>query len=517
MQPIVPEVTSSATVDSVRATRERRHRLLTRRARLRRIRLAQSRTPTTSYGLTTSGFEIRRRISAGASISGGDVTTLNEDNDGIRGGSISMVDRRTVAGSTTDDTPYDESSYDRRRLAYLERELEVVRGVLDGLLDDPSYNNDTITITAPAAYFDLFLEDLLSAVDPGFDENNFEVENNDLHVIPEGEVEHDNEDNHDSPKSSPTFMTPNEKGQGDEGQAQGNLKPPPTEHFFTPACNVIQVQPIEEGRADPNEETPMVPSTTDPIYVPPVTPSVVSAPAMLLSPPYKPPQSVQPPITAPEPQQHTNIGQPPSSSSSIATNVLLGLPQVPPPPEIPNAPSIPTVLPVPAPTPTPVQVVTVAHDDDEDPMGTSAEQESLAFLSLSTPGDASLASGPQSVLPPAHPAESVASLPSAATSPAILETPAAVPAGNQAPSPSVSSTPSAVLRCEEYCHDTYQAMLQKLCDSDPAVKAVLSPHIEIAKQEAPDRVAAARRRAKDQITLKRYQAWIQELYDRGEG
>ena len=97
--PIVPEVTSSATVDSVRATRERRHRLLTRRARLRRIRLAQSRTPTTSYGLTTSGFEIRRRISAGARISGGDVTTLNEDNDGIRGGTISMVDPsyRTMA------------------------------------------------------------------------------------------------------------------------------------------------------------------------------------------------------------------------------------------------------------------------------------------------------------------------------------------------------------------------------------------------------------------------------------
>ena len=55
------------------------------------------------------------------------------------------------------EVPFDEAYVDRRRLEHLERELLVVKEVLEGLLIDEAFNNKNITISAPAAYFDLIL------------------------------------------------------------------------------------------------------------------------------------------------------------------------------------------------------------------------------------------------------------------------------------------------------------------------------------------------------------------------
>ena len=53
------------------------------------------------------------------------------------------------------EVPFDEAHVDRRRIEYLERELLVMHKILSELINDEALNDKNITITAPAAYFDL--------------------------------------------------------------------------------------------------------------------------------------------------------------------------------------------------------------------------------------------------------------------------------------------------------------------------------------------------------------------------
>ena len=55
-------------------------------------------------------------------------------------------------------------------------------------------------------------------------------------------------------------------------------------------------------------------------------------------------------------------------------------------------------------------------------------------------------------------------------------------------------------------------MLQRLCDTDPVVKATLTPHVDNARREAQrviaSRRAAAYKQVQDEAKLQGYRDWI---------
>ena len=261
--------------------------------------------------------------------------------------------------------------------------------------------------------------------------NEFKIIQVNYQHIPEGPCEHDNCEQPVSQlacsqsvksteavcnpeKSSTTGLKPPRGSpQGTEYASPSQSLAPPGEPFFTPRCNGIQIQPEPKPNGSPEAVTTPTPLAQPHAAVldhnQAVTPSVVSAPTILLSPP--PPVSL---VDPPKPP-HTLSQQltPVSKSSPDAAPPAAAPPPEPSPATVYSLPS----LQVPAeanqaaepprfhdgrlqsigmhPTDTSqvpettVRVVKVPDDDAEDPPDDiTSKSESLAYMSFSTPGNA---------------------------------------------------------------------------------------------------------------------------------